>query len=433
MLPIADPAVPPRRRHDLDWLRVIAFGLLIFYHVGMFYVTWGWHIKSPHAGPALEPLMLLINPWRLALLFFISGVAVRFASDKLSAGSFLRSRLWRLGLPVAFGMLVVVAPQSYFELREAGVIEPGFWAFYGDYLSLEQRFEIITPTWNHLWYVVYLLLYSLLIIGLRPLLLGRERALERSFSRLLTSGAGWSLLLVPALPFVLYRYTLQPIFPTTHALVDDWANHAQRFTIFLIGFLLAKQPAFWSQVDRRRREAWAIAIAIGAMLTAIRLTPGWLEWVVAQPVALNTARVANIVYAWLAIVSLLALAQRYLNRPGPRLRYLTEAVYPYYIVHQTLIIAAGYPLARMELPVGLEVVGVVGVTVAGCLLIHAGVRRIRPLRPLFGLRDRPLAPAGRAAPSAAASHPAPSGQMSPSEDVGRLDHRAEEGVGRLQR
>ncbi len=68
------PAFP--RRYDLDWLRIIAFGLLILYHSGMFYVTWGWHVKSVHAGPEAEWAMLLLNPWRLSLLFFISGVAL---------------------------------------------------------------------------------------------------------------------------------------------------------------------------------------------------------------------------------------------------------------------------------------------------------------------------------------------------------------------
>ena len=39
-----------QRRHDLDWVRVCAFGLLVLYHVGMYYVTWDWHVKSPHAS-----------------------------------------------------------------------------------------------------------------------------------------------------------------------------------------------------------------------------------------------------------------------------------------------------------------------------------------------------------------------------------------------
>ena len=163
------------RRYDLDWLRVIAFALLIFYHIGMFYVTWGWHVKSVYAGPAAEPLMQMVNPWRLALLFFISGVAIRFATDKAPVKeggrlAFARSRLYRLGLPILMGVIVIVAPQSYFELRQAGAIEPGFLAFWGDYLKLEQLFPMITPTWNHLWYVVYLLVYVLLLAPFLPML-----------------------------------------------------------------------------------------------------------------------------------------------------------------------------------------------------------------------------------------------------------------------
>jgi len=63
------------RRYDLDWLRIFAFGLLILYHVGMYYVSWDWHVKSPFASTTLEPLMMLSSPWRLALLFFVSGCA----------------------------------------------------------------------------------------------------------------------------------------------------------------------------------------------------------------------------------------------------------------------------------------------------------------------------------------------------------------------
>ena len=67
-----------QRRHDLDWVRVSAFALLVLYHVGMYYVTWDWHVKSPAASDTLEPFMLLSSPWRLALLFLVSGAATAF-------------------------------------------------------------------------------------------------------------------------------------------------------------------------------------------------------------------------------------------------------------------------------------------------------------------------------------------------------------------
>src|SRR5580692_2520770 len=104
-------ASAPERRVDLDWVRIAAFGLLIFYHVGMLYVSWGFHIKSVHRVTALEPLMLVLNPWRLALLFLVSGVATRFMLRKSALGSLLRARSARLLIPLAFGMLVIVPPQ----------------------------------------------------------------------------------------------------------------------------------------------------------------------------------------------------------------------------------------------------------------------------------------------------------------------------------
>jgi len=151
------------RRYDLDWLRIIAFGFLIFYHIGMFYVSWGWHVKSVHAGSFAEPAMRLLNPWRLALLFFISGVALRFAFDKAASGSstttrFTAGRTWRLLLPILFGIHVIVAPQSWLQLLESGEIDLSFWGFYSEYLiGSTSKYSIIIPTWNHLWYVVYLM------------------------------------------------------------------------------------------------------------------------------------------------------------------------------------------------------------------------------------------------------------------------------------
>ncbi|MBJ7414397.1 MAG: acyltransferase family protein, partial [Niveispirillum sp.] len=162
------PSVPPapgQRLPFLDWVRVGAFALLILYHVGMFYVTWDWHVKSQHVGPALEPLMLLSNPWRLSLLFLISGVATRFMADRMGPGELARSRLPRLGIPLLFVMAVLVVPQPYYEVVEKIQYDGGFLAFYGRYLSFYQGFcrgdDCLTlPTWNHMWFVAYLLLYT---------------------------------------------------------------------------------------------------------------------------------------------------------------------------------------------------------------------------------------------------------------------------------
>lgn len=379
---------PDGRRHDLDWLRVVAFGILIFYHVGMFYVTWDWHVKSPSASSFLEPAMLLVNPWRLALLFFISGVAIRFATDKIPWREFLPNRFLRLFIPIVFGMFVVVMPQAYVEMRVKGETTEGLWSFFLDYASFRQDFSIITPTWNHLWYVVYILVYTLLLAPfLTPLRRLAGRPADALLSRIETRPALY-LLVLPALPFLCFLFVLDPFFPTTHALVDDWANHAHNLTILLYGYLVAKNPTFWRIVDKAFGIAAMVAILLGGLLLAARL--GWTG--LPRDETLRSAvYIGRVFYAWAVIVALLGLAHGWLDRSSAVLRYLTDAVFPYYILHQTIIVVLGYRLIPYRLPAVIEAAIIIGVTVAGCILGYEVIRRVQLLRPLFGLpwrRDR---------------------------------------------
>lgn len=384
------PIPTDRRRYDLDWLRVAAFAILILYHVGMFYVTWDWHVKSRHASDGAEWLMRLVNPWRLPLLFFISGIAVRFVADAWPPRQLVRSRLVRLGLPIAFGMAIVIAPQAWLELVAKGEFSGSFGAFYPHYLDPTSDFSIITPTWNHLWYVVYILVYTLLLAPLaRPLAALMRgpggRTTEWLFAR---PSGGLIALAVLAVPHVVIDLSIADLFPTTHNLVADWAHHAQCLTVFIVGFLLAKDLPFWSAVGRGVRLVGAIAVALWGLFAAL-----WLNWeeiraiVVASPLLSAAVRTARIVSAWATILTLLALAQRYLNRPSRVLRYATEAVLPWYILHQTLLVAAGVWLTGLGLGVWAEVTLVIASVVIGCAVLHEFViRRIWFVRPLFGLK-----------------------------------------------
>lgn len=393
MAPLAEP-LTNNRRYDLDWLRFIAFALLILYHIGMFYVSWGWHVKSVYASPAAEPLMSLLNPWRLSLLFFISGVAVRFASDKMASGAFAASRLKRLGLPILFGMTVIVAPQTYFELVQSGTIRPGYFAFYGDYIVPMGPWAMITPTWNHLWYVVYLLVYVLLLAPfLKPLSRFAAGRGGEWFGRAL--GHPVALLLVVAAPFVFYAAVFGDRFPETHALFDDWHNHANRFTIFLIGYFAAKSDRFWRAVDRALPLAAIVAAAIGAVILVYTMVPGFREAHRLGPI-IGTALMT--LYAWSVIVLLMGLGQRFLNRDSKVLRYLTEAIFPYYILHQTIIVVAGFYLTQLTLGAWPEFVLLVLATAGACALLHEYlIRRVEWLRPLFGLKPRRRAGNGQPA------------------------------------
>lgn len=375
------------RRYDLDWIRVIAFGLLILYHVGMFYVPWDWHVKSPHPVEWLEPVMMLTNPWRLTLLFLVSGAATRFMADKMSAGALARSRLARLLPPLVFAMFVIVPPQSYYEIVEQIGYAGTFADFYPKYATFSGRWCdadgcLITPTWNHMWFVAYLLVYSLILGGLLALGRGRIASVQAMLERAL---AGPGVLIWPAAFLILLRLTLAPIFEITHALVDDWYNHALSFSAFLFGFLIAR-----SERLRAALIAWRWP-ALGLALVAYAWWAGY-AWAyraddAVPPEALRWAgRVAYGLDQWAFIAAALGFGAKHLNRGGPALRYLTVGVFPFYIVHQTVIVVAGHHLAKAGLPQGLEGIVLIAVTFAACFGCYEAVRRLGPLRPLFGLK-----------------------------------------------
>src|SRR4030088_52834 len=257
---------PPRseRRADLDWVRIGVFGLLIFYHVGMLYVSWEFHIKSALGVVALEPLMLVLNPWRLALLFLVSGAATRFMLLKYTVRPLLRSRSVRLLIPLIFGMLVIVAPQAYDQILESLGYPAGFLDFYTrHYFAFGPQFCrpgpcILLPTWNHLWFVAYLWIYTLALGAVLVAAPGLVDWIERWLAPALS---GALLLIVPSVVFAAYRLALLPRFPSTHALFGDGYNHALFATVFLLGFLLARADAFWDAIERQRWFALSLAVA----------------------------------------------------------------------------------------------------------------------------------------------------------------------------
>jgi Acyltransferase family len=387
------------RRIDLDWVRIAAFGLLIFYHVGMLYVSWGFHIKSGHRITALEPVMLVLNPWRLSLLFLVSGVATRFMLGKYTLAPLLRSRSARLLIPLVFGMLVIVPPQAYDQIVEALGYPLGFVDFYQrHYLAFASQFCpnpcIVLPTWNHLWFVVYLWVYTMALGGVLVLIPGLLGWLERTLSSALS---GLLLLAVPPLLFAAYRLLLLPNFPSTHALFGDWYNHALFATVFLFGFVLARADAVWDAIERLR---WlALSLAFGFFLSFLAV---WWTRAGGMPLKIY-AGIAYGAYQWLCMLGVLGFARRWLNVDSPARRYLTDAIFPYYIVHQTAIIMIAHALHGEGLPAWLEAAIVISGTAAACVVTYEIVRRIPILRPLFGLR---MGASGPAIPAGVSSQPA---------------------------
>ena len=220
-----------QRRHDIDALRVLAFALLILYHVGMVYVAdWGFHVKSGYQAEWLQWPMIFLNRWRMPLLFAISGMAIGLYRPERGPARFALLRSWRLLLPLAFGMLLVVPVQAWCEAVANGAFQAGFGEFLWRYLQLRSWPDggwtgaSHGVTWNHLWYLAYLWLYTIGLLLALPLL--RSTAGRRAIEWLVARRGIW-LVLPPALYFFAILLWLEPRFPKTHALTGDWYLHAE--------------------------------------------------------------------------------------------------------------------------------------------------------------------------------------------------------------
>ncbi len=379
----------------MDGLRVVALLLLIPYHVGMYYVSWDWHVKSPLSAvvaPLVEPFMLLSSPWRLGLLFLVAGAASQILHARRGGWGLVRERSQRLLLPLVFGMLVIVPPQAYFELRtQAPQLLPSggdYFAFWAAYLRggpFCQAQECLTvPTWNHLWFLPYLWLYAVLAAAFSAVAACRAAGSEgpQRGARL----PAWAWLLLPALPLMLFRWVLLPSFPSTHDLVSDFYNHAQYGYLFALGWLSRGVAAgLWEAALRWRWQCLGLAVLAWGLLVHYFQAYEALE----PPAALRQLmRGVWCLMAWWAILAACGWAQRFFWRDGPVMRALAGAVFCVYVFHQTVIVGLTQVLAPAQLGAAQEALLLIALTFVVSGLAYLLLRGIPGLRACVGIQPK---------------------------------------------
>lgn len=383
------PAPSSPRRHDVDNLRSLAVLLLVPFHTARLFDGAPWHMKdaaAPHAAASV--LLRAIELWQMPLLFLLAGMSAAYALDARSRVAFLRERAARLLLPLAFGILVLVPPQVWAErvtpqapLRQsAPVFQGGFVEF------LPEAFLCCYPaanfSWHHLWFLPYLFLYAALLALV-------SRAGSGGRLAAWVAGAPWRLLL-PALALVAVEVLLRPLFPGSHDLVTDWANHAHYGLLVLSGWWFARNPGIEATVARHGRVlAVLAALAVALWFAGLSAGRGGLGLLDLPPAARFAIRA---VAEWLVLLAMLAAARRWLARRIPLLAAFAPLSFAFYMLHQTVIVLLGWTLFDwVDAPLwkGLAIAGAtLCLSLAGAML----VARTAWLRPLFGMgAGRPAA------------------------------------------
>lgn len=377
------------RRYDIDALRVLAFAVLILYHVGMYYVAdWGWHIKSEHTSALLQNIMILTSPWRMSLMFFISAVALALVIKKYNSWLLIKLKSKRIMLPLLFGMLFIVAPQPYIEFLSQGLIDSGFWPFWREYINPntsllpEKHSPIGLLTWNHLWFLPYLWVYSLCVIVIsKPLTLFAQ-------SKLLAKTPVSLFLLTVISLLMVFRFWLGDKYPTSHDLVNDWYNHGKYGLVFVAGFIFALQQNWWQLVIKHRNALLLVAICTYSFAIAERqgMFPELSSAFQSSLWVKLLYRANASVNHWCWLLAAVGYAGFWLNKPSKLVSYANTAVLPWYMLHQSLIIVFAWWLKPVALPPALEGVLLITLTCLGCFIGYEVIKRIPFLATCFGLK-----------------------------------------------
>ena len=378
----ATPVRPGRQREfGLDWLRVIAFAILIGYHTGMYFVAWPWSVKNPVISEWLTWPMLFVNRWRLPLLFFISGAGVWFNLRKRGYARFLRERSRRLLIPLGFGMLVVIPPQVFVERVLAG----WHYANYFDFWATVFRFVPYPRgnlSWHHLWFLPYIFTYC--VVGLPLFVFFRSGSGRAAVDRLVRLCEIPGFVYILNVPNLVAAWYLGPRWPSTMNLVSDWANFTGYFLTFLWGFVLCGSTQFLDLVLRRRREYLVVAAVMAVLLFASYLGP-LLDGLAPAPRRL-VWELINANFTLAMILALVGWSRALLNRDSAALRWATDAVYPFYIVHQTITVLLGYWWLGWNVPITVKYPALAAGTFAGSWACFELIRRTRLTRVLFGMK-----------------------------------------------
>jgi glucan biosynthesis protein C len=348
------------RHFGLDWLRIGAFAILILYHIGLYFAPGHWLVKSAEIEPWVAYPIAAIAPWRLMVIFAVSGFASAAMLQRFpSVGAFFRERSRRLLIPLLFGTLVLVPPQGWVRMEMAGHHQTMLHFLTHEEFAFARIVGQFFPNWEHLWFLGYLWAYTGLLAATLILLPDWKTRIAPFVAWLCR---GWRLLYLPLLALLAGRLALMAVHLDDASRYSDLVGDIHYIPAFLLGFALAHFPDFWSAV----RRIWSGALGVSVVCLAVILSG------VAAPVS-DPSRAMLIVQiaadtgmAWAMLPVALHLADVAFNHDHPWRQTLALAIFPAYVIHQTVIVLAGWAMREAGIVGFAAFILQVGLVVGSC-------------------------------------------------------------------
>jgi surface polysaccharide O-acyltransferase-like enzyme len=331
----------------------------------------------------------LVWPWVMELFFLLSGVGSWYALKSRTGGQYLLERVKRLLIPLyTVGLFILLPPQYYFRVVTNAGFTGTFWEAMARYFGRLGRFSVAAPNGllplpfaGHLWFLQYLFLISLVVLPL--LLYLKSEGGQRLIGRL----AGWCdrrggafLFVIPiALALIALKYHFQGS--------RTWAEFVYYALYFSIGYIMPADVRFTESFVRHRwvcLALWVVAFGgagffLGALGYDIENEPFSMRYVLFQIIVS--------IMSWSAVVCMLSLGAKRLNFSHERLAQANEAVLPFYLFHQTIILCVGWFVIRWGLGILPKYLIVAAISFPTILLLYELlVRRYDVVRFFFGMK-----------------------------------------------
>lgn len=366
----------------LDRLRLYALlGVFVFHALHPF-DEFEWHVKNADQSGILSALAIFVLPWGLGLFFCVSGAASTYALRSGGTIDYALRRVRRLLVPYVAGMLTLSPLQAYVEETHAGSWDAGLAAFVPEFFGrlwtalVHPRPEPLPVGWNyHLWFLLFLLWFSLLCIPLFGWMRGAGATRVTALGDRLVGLPGGALWL--GAPIALLHVGLRAAFPDEHS----WGEFAYYLGFFAAGFFIVSRPAVLDSV--RRNAGMAAALGVVGFGALVALDP--VEW--AEEWARNPEYTPRYFlmfgifsvqgWAWCAAVMGAALRLPRFVTPVPR--KVASAAFPFFLVHQPVVLVVAAIVIDRSWPMPVKALAVVTVSfaasvAAACGMVIAGTR-----------------------------------------------------------
>lgn len=364
-----------KRRYDLDWFRVIAILAVYLHHIGMPFNGDKFHIMNSESSKMLDDIMVFFEQFRLPLLFLISGTGTMFAFSKRTWIQFLKERSTRLIIPLIFGVLFIVPPQTYYEDVNK----------YSSYMDVYKDSSFET---NHLWFIENLFILS---IGLIPLILLLKSSKSVKLINILDiiSSKKYGVLLW-VIPLIIITVFLKKIYPSDSKDITNLSSTFYYGYFFVSGMLFTSSKNIWNYLKSHRKLNFMAFVISTILFYVYYLLPS--EYVSPYLSISNRWSIWYLVCAlvsWTLVTTLLGYGQIWFNKKSTLLKKCNDAIYPFYILHQTIIIILGYYIIQLNVSILSKIVLLILTSFPLIIIIYKlFIYPFKISRMLFGMKKK---------------------------------------------